>query len=189
MTAAAVILAAGAGRRFSDSGGEGPKQLATIEGIPMIDRVLAAATDAGLDEVVLVTGAVPLDDHAAGATVVPNERWTDGLASSLCAGIGYARTAGHDSVTVGLADQPGVTTASWTAVTRTPAHTPVVVATYDGRRGHPVRLDAAVWDLLPASGDRGARDLMSEHPDLVTEIPCTGDPSDIDTKEDSEAWS
>lgn len=188
MTIAAVVLAAGAGSRFLASGGAHPKPLAEVGGVPLVDRVLDAVIAAGLDEVVLVDGSTDLSDRATSEVVVlHNERWPEGIATSLQVAIGHARAAGHRAIVVGLADQPGVSADAWRAVATAVA--PITVATYDGRRGNPVRLDAEVWDLLPLTGDEGARRLMRERPDLVREVPCTGEPWDIDTVEDLERWS
>lgn len=190
MTIAAVVLAAGGGTRFTDSGGSGPKQLAEVGGVALVDRVLASVVAAGFDEVVLVDGSTDLVDRSTEAVVVlHNPHWAGGIATSLQVALVHARSQGHAAVVVGLADQPGVTADAWRALAAARSDPPVAVATYAGRRANPVRLDASIWDLLPTTGDEGARALMRDRPDLVGEVPCTGDQSDVDTVEDLERWS
>jgi molybdenum cofactor cytidylyltransferase len=185
VSTAAVVLAAGGGTRFL---GESHKLLATFRGRPVASWAVGHALDAGLDATIVVTGAVDLPEEVpAGVHLVRNERWEEGQATSLRAAIEAARTLGHDAVVVGLGDQPLVEPAAWRAVAA--ASTPIAVATYGGRRGHPVRLGAEIWPLLPVEGDEGARVVMRTRPDLVSEVPCSGDPVDIDTVEDLNRWS
>jgi molybdenum cofactor cytidylyltransferase len=190
MTVLGVVLAAGRGSRFVASGADVAKPLAVLGGKPLVERALRAALDAGLDDVAVVEGAADLGGVVpAAVTRLRNERWRDGIASSLQVAVGHARAAGHEVIVVGLADQPGVTAAAWRAVAGAPPDPPIAVASYDGRPGNPVRLGAAVWDLLPVDGDEGARALMRERPDLVRAVPCSGDPTDVDTLEDLDRWS
>src|SRR3954468_19414388 len=180
--ACAVLLAAGGGTRFE---GATHKLLAPVRGRPLAQHALDAVLAAGFARVVVVTGAVDVGELIEGRSVtqVVNERWADGIATSVQVGVAAARSADCDAVVVGLADQPGVTADAWRAVAATDA-TSIAVATYDGRRGNPVRLAAEVWPLLPDDGDEGARVLMRDRPELVTEVPCSGSAFDIDTVQD-----
>ena len=119
-----------------------------------------------------------------------NDRWAEGIATSLQVGGAAARpTAGHDAVVVGLGDQPGVTGGGLAGGGGAPAEPPIAVATYDGRRGNPVRLAAAVWPLLPDDRRRGRPRADAREARPGAEVPCTGQARDVDTVEDLERWS
>lgn len=181
----AILLAAGFGSRF---GGDTHKLLARLRGKRIIDWSVDSVLAAGFAHVVVVQGAIDLEISPSGTlTVVTNPHPEEGQAGSLQMGIALARETGSSAVVVGLADQPFVPSAAWRAVAHSTS--PIAVATYDKKRGNPVRLGREVWDLLPESGDFGARHLISRRPELVEEVPCTGSPSDIDTLEDLRTWN
>lgn len=181
-----VVLAAGGGSRF---GGDVHKLVTAFLGRPLLRWAVEAALGAGLDGVVVVAGAVELGPHVPEeVALVVNERWSEGQAGSLRRGLAWCAERGLRSAVVGLGDQPLVPASAWRAVALAEGG-PVVAASYGGRRRNPVRLDRAVWDLLPSSGDQGARVLMAQRPELVVEVACDGDPADVDTLEDLERWS
>jgi CTP:molybdopterin cytidylyltransferase MocA len=179
---AGVLLAAGGGTRFA---GPVHKLRATAaDGRPLAAHAIDALVGSRLPLLGVVTGAEPLDDLVPdGVATIPNPNWERGQATSLTAAVRWAAEHGADALVIGLADQPGITSAAWRAVAAADA-TPIAVATYGGRRGHPVRLHRDVWARLPADGDSGARTVIMASPELVTEVPCDGDPADVDTVED-----
>jgi CTP:molybdopterin cytidylyltransferase MocA len=185
VSCAAVVLAAGGGTRWT---GAGHKLLAPFRESTVVGCAVAAAAGAGLDETIIVSGAIDLSSAVPeNLTLIDNPQWADGISTSLAAATHYARAAGHDAVVVGLGDQPLLRSSAWTAVASSDA--PIGVAVYEGDRRNPVRLGAVVWDLLPLTGDEGARRLMRLRPELVVEIPCEGEPADLDTVEDFDRWS
>jgi molybdenum cofactor cytidylyltransferase len=179
---AAAVLCAGAGSRY-DEERPGEKLLAPFRHRPLVVWAVEHALAAQLEETFVVAGAADLSGVLPGpVTVLENPNWRDGLATSLQVAVSAARTAGFAAVVVGLGDQPLIGPDVWMAVASTDAV--IAVATYGGRRRNPVKLARAVWDELPVTGDEGARALMRARPDLVVEVPCNGDPLDIDTRDD-----
>ncbi len=184
-TQAAVILAAGGGTRFL---GDTHKLLSLVDGLPIVTSAVNAARAAGLDEVIVIQGAVDLtkvlpDD----VTIIQNERWKEGQSTSLRAAVGYADSRRHSAIVVGLGDQPGVPAEAWRAVAD--SEHDLAIADFGGDKRPPVRLAASMWASLPVSGDEGARSLMRAHPEMVYSVPCDGNPTDIDTVEDLRRWS
>ena len=182
---AALVLAAGGGSRFA---GASHKLLAPLGGRPLVEWAVAAAASAGLGHVVVVCGAVDVSDAARRAggpavVVVDHSAWRDGQGTSLKAGLDRCQSLGCRAAVIGLGDQPLLGPGPWRAVARSTL-APVVTATFAGRRSPPVRLDASVWEMLSSSGNEGARELMRRRPDLVAEVACEGDPTDVDTLED-----
>lgn len=198
MSTAAIVLAAGSGSRFAagpsahgdeDRAPTGHKLLVPFRGRPLVAWAVEHAVAAALDQTLVVWGAVELAAALAGTGVelIHNPRWSEGQASSLAAGLDAASAAGHDAVVVALGDQPLLAPSAWRRVAA--SCSPIAVATYGGRRRHPVRLAASVWPQLARTGDEGARALMGRRPDLVEEVACEGNPADVDTVEDLDKWS
>lgn len=187
MTTVAVVLAAGAGTRFR---GDSHKLLAPFRSTSVLDAVLDAVLGAGFDHVVIVTGAADIPPTLLDRphlVVAHNPRWAEGQATSVRVGLDAAERLGADAVVIGLGDQPMVSSECWRRVAA--GRSPITVATYDGQRGNPVRLERSVWSLLPTSGDVGARHVVGQHPELVSEVACEGSSADIDTQEDLDRWN
>lgn len=184
---AGLVLAAGAGVRFG-----GPKALAEVGGERLVDRAVRTLGAAGLDPVLVVTGAAEV--AVEGALVVPNPDWAEGMGGSLRAGLAALAATDAVAVAVLLVDQPGVTAAAVARVVGAVRdEQSLVVATYGGQRGHPVVLGRAHWASAArlAVGDQGARALLAAHADLVVTVECADVASgeDIDTPDQLARWS
>ncbi len=177
---AGIVLAAGPGTRFK---GETDKLLALYKGKPVVCWAVESALAAGFGDVYVVMGAVDLNPVLPdGIILIENESWEMGQGCSLNVGITCARNDGYKKAVVGLGDAPLVLPSAWQEVAQTPGL--IVTAVYEGRRSPPVKLEAQIWNLLPISGDEGARALMTKRPELVVEVKCEGNPKDVDTQED-----
>jgi molybdenum cofactor cytidylyltransferase len=179
---AGLILAAGEGSRF----GSEPKLLAELRARPLVEHaVRAQCAVPEIERVVVVLGA-----HAerlrervdfGRAEVVVCERWREGQAASLRRGLEALPDA--ERVIVTLGDEPLITPA---VLARFVTEPPGAQAVYNGRPGHPVVLGPdQIRKVMSLSGDRGARDLLGDGPQI--ELGGADDVGrDVDTTEDLE---
>jgi len=183
-----ILLAAGESRRMG-----APKALLLYQGQTFIARICAAFLNAGVDELIVVLGAraeelrQALPAHPALRTVV-NPRYFQGQLSSLMTGIG-ALSPESEAAVVNLVDHPLVTAETIKALIASfrAAPLPILIAAYQGRRGHPVLFSSQVYgEILAAPLDQGAKVVVRKDPARVHEVQLD-DPgilADIDTPED-----
>ena len=147
---AGLVLAAGAGRRLGR-----PKALLEIGGERLVDRAVRILRQGGVETVVVVSGAAPLD--GVDATVVNNPQWDSGMGSSLRVGLGALPTE-VDAVVVALVDTPRIgPEAVHRVIGSGHGRAALAVATYDGRRGHPGCCWAGITGRVSLSSRRATR--------------------------------
>lgn len=178
---AGLVLAAGAARRFGS-----PKQLATLDGRPLLEHALAAVTAAGLDRVVVVLGSCAEQVLAGidlqGAEAMRSERWSEGQAASLACGLEYLADGRPDAVVIALGDQPALSPAAITRVLGARGQASAVRATYGGTPGHPVVIEAALFPALrAATGETGAREVLRATGVCAVACDDLGGGADVDT--------
>lgn len=188
----AILLAAGESRRMGSA-----KALLPYQGQTFIARICNAFLTAGVDELIVVLGAradelrQALPIHPKLRTVV-NSRYSLGQLSSLMVGIG-ALSPESEAVLVNLVDHPLIAAETMKALIDSfrAAPLPILIASYQGKRGHPVLFSSQVYgEILAAPLDQGAKIVVRKDPARVREIPLD-DPgilADIDTPEDYARW-
>ena len=188
-----ILLAAGESRRMGS-----PKALLAYQGQTFLERICTAFFDAGVDELIVVLGAwedrlrPALPRHPALRTVV-NPHYAQGQLSSLVCGLG-ALSPDSAAAVVNLVDHPLVrpeTIAALMASFRTDP-LPIIIATHQGERGHPVLFSRRVYaELLAAPLDKGAKTVVRKDPARVRQVPLDdpGIVADIDTPQDYGRWT
>ena len=187
---AAIVLAAGRSTRM----GRPKPTLPWGEGGTILGEIVRRLHEAGVSEIVVVTGSAREEVEAAlTATDAPvrfvfnSDFESSEMARSLQ--VGLRSLGGNVAATlVALGDQPHIRPDVAQAVVHRWRETQAVMVApfYRGQRGHPLLFDRAVWDrLLGLPADANPRDLVRAADDLEhVEVETDSILRDIDTPED-----
>jgi len=187
----AIILAAGSSRRF---GGD-KRKLSLPSGQAMLEESIHKAASV-IDKVLVVLrfGDLAYAKELEAKIRNPNVEFfcapdsAQGMAHSLANAIHKVDWA---AAMVFLGDMPFVQSETVESILGKyefhKASSPIVVPIKDGERGHPVLFHHDYFDeIQQLKGDRGARIVVSSHPDNVftVEVQDPGVIRDIDTPQD-----
>lgn len=175
-----------------------PKALLPLGEGTFISQVLWTLRRAGLDDLVVITGAHDAEIRQAvealampGVRVVHNAHHAEGQIASLRAALHAVDHPGVSAILVALVDHPLVRPETVRRLVDTWVHVraPVVRPVFEGRHGHPVIFAREVFRALwTAPVDEGARAVVRSLGEAVHDEPVDdpGVRADIDTPDDYE---
>jgi molybdenum cofactor cytidylyltransferase len=161
-----IVLASGRGERFLASGGQTHKLQALLLDTTVLEHTLAAVRASGL----------PFHVEAAGHP---------GMGDSIAAAV--RATAGADGWLILPADLPLVQARTLLRMAQADDAHRVVVPSFEGQGGHPVRFAASCGPaLMNLKGNQGAALIVKELGAIKIETDDFGCVTDIDTVQDLE---
>jgi len=181
---AGIVIAAGKASRYGQ-----PKQLLDWKGEPFVRAVAKTALSAGLEPVVVVTGAYADELVEAvkdlNVMIVNNADWEQGQGTSIRTGVTAIQQTSGGCIFL-LVDQPQVNTSILRALAEKHAEGlyPIVAPMVIDQRANPVLCDKVTFsDLMQLDGDVGGRAIFHKH--RVEYLPWHDDRLllDVDTPE------
>ena len=192
----AIILAAGKSTRMGS-----PKMLLPWGNMTVIEHVIAIFSKAGISDIGVVTG----DRHAQVKEIVAryekqfpvrsiyNENYaTEDMLSSIQCGLRDLNDAKIIAALIGLGDQPQVQERTVRALLEVflQSKSPLVVPSFQMRRGHPWIIASSLWkEVLAMKPSQTPRDFLNRHTHEIKYV-TVDNPSilaDLDTPEEYQA--
>ncbi|HLE88622.1 MAG TPA: nucleotidyltransferase family protein [Candidatus Limnocylindria bacterium] len=179
---AAVILAAGASRRYGS-----PKQLVVVDGRTLLEHAIDTAMEVGLAPVVAVVPVwlsrpARLDDDRL--LWIRNPFPERGLSLSLRLAFGSLGDEATAALIL-LGDQPRVPATTIAALLAARGQRPIVASQADGVLAPPLVIERSHFSLVDGlTGDVGLRQLLHANPELVRPVEVAMHPPDVDTPDD-----
>lgn len=188
----ALVLAAGESRRMGL-----PKPLLRFGSQPttFLERIVEGLQSSDVDRMTVVLGCQASRIRAtvslAATDVIVNPAYRQGQLSSLLAGL-RTMPADTEAIVLCLVDQPLITTEIVNQVITAYRKTrrPIIIPTFQGRRGHPALFARPVFEeLLAAPAQEGARHVVHANTERVLELAVSDSAvvTSIDTPDDYRA--
>lgn len=170
---AAAILAAGESRRMGS-----PKALVSIHSKTFLQCLLEATRHSriGLTRIILGAHADEIRTKldVGTASIVVNDRWEKGQLSSIQAAVQSLSGIATEGLLLCPVDHPLISASLVAQLISTSDSTgkKIILPTFHGRRGHPVLFHSELYpELLAASPEVGAREVVWAHTNDVAEVP------------------
>lgn len=186
----AIILAAGSSSRLGR-----PKQLVKYQGKSLVTHAIEQALSTSFQSVFVVLGAksdlIRQEIGSFSVNIFLNERWEEGIGTSISEGIKYFQMVHPDSdgVVLMTCDQPFVTSELLESLLekrqKTAKH--LVASQYANSIGIPAFFSSSLFDELSRlNGNKGAKKVILKYPEETALINFPRGDFDVDTEEDVE---
>lgn len=168
---AAAILAAGESRRMGS-----PKALVPFKGVSFVEHLVRVTRHPRIGVTRVLLGASAEEIQAKlgvdPSTIVVNREWEKGQLSSIEAAI-RSLPEGTEGIVLCPVDHPLVSANLISQLIRQfdANEKLIVLPAFRGKRGHPVIFRSSLYgELLAASPDVGARQVVWAHPEEIEEV-------------------
>jgi molybdenum cofactor cytidylyltransferase len=167
-----------------------PKQLLQYRNRSLIRYLAEIALASGASSLCVVLGAESARARQEladlPAILLENPRWAEGMSSSVRAGVAWVPANVHAAIIM-LCDQPLVSSALLNSMidAYVSSGKRIVACEYTGTLGVPVLFDRSLFpELSNLTGDSGAKQIITWHPEDVYQISFPGGSVDLDTPSD-----
>lgn len=184
-----IILAAGASRRMNGK----QKQLLEIEGKTLLRKAYESAVNSVCRPIIVVLGAnaeiIKSGIKDIKAQIIVNQNWEKGLSSSIKVGVETLTKQNPDlsAICIMLCDQPLITAKIINDLAATYEKTDklIVACKYAETNGVPAIFSNELFgELCEIKGDKGAREIIENHSEMLETIDVPEAALDVDTPED-----
>lgn len=166
------------------------KALLTYRGQSFLESIIAVLGEAGIARVAVVLGHHAEEIRRAanleGVEVALNPHYRRGQTSSLQCGLRALEDSALEAIVLCLVDHPAVSATTIRKLVQAfrQNHSPIVIPTHQGQRGHPVLINRSLFDnLLSLRADEGANQVTRKHQEATqfVEVDDPGILLDVDS--------